>query len=441
MTSQKELLMSKANKTSRAFLWIFVTGIIAALVLPIIGYWLVIGRVPSVSVSKAQARLTAEYALVDVRSSSDYRECHIGGAVSWPWSNIKSIRTADEIPSALAGRKLLFICTAGITSSLAAAKINSITKDLHAYSVEGGMSAWLASPKGRLAQLPPTSLSRSTQANQSNLRQYPLWEQWASVLSSFVVKPLYMLLAVVIIIWLRRASTHDLRAFKLGIIAFLLGEGACALNYVFMGRSLFLEYLHMIGMLACFSFASWAITEAIDIRLLHITQKEKACAAAELCGRCIKYADVTCGFRRLFLMLIPALMVVAAMPLFVGTKLVSYNAEFLGTPFHCIHPIVYQVFEIRICPIYGLIFLAASFAALLFGGWSAISKSKLLFAAGFGAIGFCFLRLLLFRFFTDDLVWMAFWEEMTELLFIAGGMCVLWVFRKRLLNSENQIQP
>ena len=64
-------------------------------------------------------------------------------------------------------------------------------------------------------------------------------------------------------------------------------------------------------------------------------------------------------------------------------------------------------------------------------GWS-----KVLFAAGMGPLGFGFLRFVLFTAYRENLVWFAFWEEITELLYIFGVGVVLWIFRKALLQKQ-----
>ena len=58
-----------------------------------------------------------------------------------------------------------------------------------------------------------------------------------------------------------------------------------------------------------------------------------------------------------------------------------------------------------------------------------VAWSKVLFAAGCGALGFAFFRLILLQVFRDHLVWFSTWEELTELLFIASAGVVLWIFR------------
>jgi hypothetical protein len=35
--------------------------------------------------------------------------------------------------------------------------------------------------------------------------------------------------------------------------------------------------------------------------------------------------------------------------------------------------------------------------------------------------------------YADRLVWAIFWEELTELMFVAAVMFILWIFRRTLL--------
>jgi hypothetical protein len=58
--------------------------------------------------------------------------------------------------------------------------------------------------------------------------------------------------------------------------------------------------------------------------------------------------------------------------------------------------------------------------------------SKIFFAGAIGTSGFSLFRFLVFQGYRDNLVWMDFWEETTELLYIAGVVVILWYFRRSL---------
>jgi hypothetical protein len=61
--------------------------------------------------------------------------------------------------------------------------------------------------------------------------------------------------------------------------------------------------------------------------------------------------------------------------------------------------------------------------------------AKVLLACGTGFLAFGFFRLFLFAPYLDNLVWFVFWEEATEMIYVAGVAVALWVF-PRLLRQE-----
>jgi hypothetical protein len=65
--------------------------------------------------------------------------------------------------------------------------------------------------------------------------------------------------------------------------------------------------------------------------------------------------------------------------------------------------------------------------------------SKMIFAAAIGPFGFSLFRLVVFHGYRPNLVWMDFWEEMTEFIFILGVISVLWFFRKSLFKRESDV--
>jgi hypothetical protein len=66
---------------------------------------------------------------------------------------------------------------------------------------------------------------------------------------------------------------------------------------------------------------------------------------------------------------------------------------------------------------------------------------KVFFAAGIGAMGFSFFRLILLHCYSDNLVWFAAWEEITELLFSVGVLLVLRTFRAALFAESAAHSP
>ena len=405
--------------TARQVGWSNVVAIIGGLV-PVGLFWLVFARGPSVSVPEARQLLDqgqATAVLVDVRPASDYASNHVAGAVSLPRATISSLRSSRELPGALLGPKLLVICQDGLSSALAVDKLRALGVD--ARGVRGGMVAWLDYGDGKKSSLPFRPMSRL--------------EQWLAVIIAFGVKPVYMLVSLLLIIWLWRQPAADLAALRWGLIWFWIGENACSIDFLFYKRSSdFWEYLHGYGMAVSFSFVAYAVLEGVDQRVIKFSPEKERCAALSLCRACVKYADAPCGLKRLFTVMIPALMVLALMPLSAGFQLTSYVTDILGTIHNYHHLASSQLFELRYCPALALALLTASWLVLLFKQDQAVAISKVLLAAAVGPMSFGILRMFFVATFSDRLGWFDVWEEITELLFILSAGLVLWVFRHSL---------
>lgn len=62
---------------------------------------------------------------------------------------------------------------------------------------------------------------------------------------------------------------------------------------------------------------------------------------------------------------------------------------------------------------------------------------KVLLAAGVGSLIFNYLQLLFFKTYPDNLLWSNFWEELTELLYVLGVVCLLWIFQPKTDAAAN----
>jgi hypothetical protein len=297
-------------------------------------------------------------------------------------------------------------------------------------------------------------------------------EQWLVVITAFGVKPAYMLLSLVWIVWLWRRQAADLVALRWGLIWFLGGETACAVNYIFFGGlSSFTDYLHSFGMAVGFSFVAYAALDGVDARLIKYSAAKDRCAALSLCRACIKYAtgsagalagDVqaqpgrfdqaknsparaqalpVCGLRRLFMLLIPALIVVAFMLPCADLKTAAHRTCIFNSVQAYSDPLWSQLFEGRYCAWLAIGLLLASWAALLFKRQDPVAMAKVFFAAALGPLGFGLMRLFLRTAYADDLVWSNIWEELTELLFAVGVGFVLWTFQPSLFRDESAASP
>jgi hypothetical protein len=276
--------------------------------------------------------------------------------------------------------------------------------------------------------LPPESLVT---------RDIALFEQWLVVLTAFVVKPAYMLLSLLWIVWLWRSRASDLAALRWGLLFFLGGEAACAANYIlFSGDSALTDYLHSYGMAVGFSFVSYAVLEGADVRLIKYSQEKDRCAALSLCRACIKYAEVPCGLGRLFAFLLPAMIVISLMLPCATLNPVGQRVGVLHSPQIFQAPLWAQLFEGHYCAWVSIVLLAISWGVLLFKRNAPVAAAKIYFAAAMGPLGFGFMRLFLRVAYREDQARANIWEELTELTFVAGVGLVLWLFRGAFFKKE-----
>jgi rhodanese-related sulfurtransferase len=405
--------------------------------LPLGLYWLAFGRAPSITADKAKELLDsgATAALVDVRSAEDFARNHVEAAQNWPFKQISALGSSDNIPERFQGRRLLLICDSGLLSGMAAGKLRQLGRR-DVLNVDGGMQAWVASGDKPCGLALCRLKSASGDARSLPFRESTLLEQLAVVWTGFFVKPLYTLLsfAWMIVLWKSRAA--DLIAFRWAMLCFFVGENFCAANYLaYSDTSQLFEYLHSYGMVLCFGMTTFAVLEGIDLRLAKLSDPKAHCAALSLCHRCIKYADVPCGLRRVFLFLIPATAVLCLLPLCAEPLPVSYNTKIFGTFYNWSHPAICQIYEIRFLPAAAVLLFTVSWVVLQLRIDEPILWSKIFFSAAFGALGFSLFRLVLLQVYRDNLTWFAAWEELTELLFILAAGLVLWTFRRGLFPT------
>lgn len=253
----------------------------------------------------------------------------------------------------------------------------------------------------------------------STFRPSLLHEQILALAAFFGVKTVYTVLTAIMLVKLWRRREADLVAAWWALLAFFVGEAMCAVNVLACGDcNPILEYLHATGMvvfLACFIHA---IFLGIDARIVHYSDAAR-CTMTALCRGCVKHAPATaCGLRRLFLLLIPAAALLAALPFTADLQPIAYTTKILGGTHVYEHAIANQWYEFRFLP--GAAFILFVLAELRLAIWEKhpATLSKTLFAAGAGALGFSLLRLIMFVPFVQHQAWFAAWEELTELLMI-----------------------
>ncbi len=481
----------------RRMFWGVAALIVAGSLAPVVGYWLLFGRIPTVTPQEAKQRLRGNdepVTLVDVRASEHFLAGHIDGAVNWPLDAIRAAQSPDDLPTPLRGKTLLLVCDVGMASRLATWHLGK-NRIAPAMNVRGGIQEWIRSaanaqprrqpkadgrildwlhdttePQGgdfdrwRIGSLlqkgTGSELTRINAAENGGsevpvplfqqaagqdrvvefpFRPSPVLEQAAAVIAYFFFKPIYMMLSVLIALVIRKSRSPDLVALRWGMIFFFLGEAACAVNYFGYRETSYLwEYLHGLGMLLAFGFVTYAILEGIDRRILMLSAPDHRCAALSLCGGCIKCGEPSCGLKRVFFVLTPALLVLALMLPTADWQDNSYNTLVFGSVYNYVHLRVHQQFENWYCAAAAIAMFTASLAILAVKRENSIAAAKVAFAAGMGPLMFGMLRMILGGAYDQNRVWYLFWEETTELLFIFGVCLVLWIFRRTLFPHAEQ---
>jgi rhodanese-related sulfurtransferase len=426
------------DRSRRKGLWV-AAGVVVTWLVPLMLFWYFIGRAPTVDPDRARELLSrpdSEYMLVDTRLREDYAAGHIEGSVNWPFEHIMSTAGKASLPETVKNKKMILICYSGISSAVAASHLLALGHG-SILSVAGGMETWMAK-SGKPCLLSLCRLKTGSGETRSfPWRKSTLLEQWSACIAAFGIKPLYMLLSFILILWIRKLSSPDVAALRWALIGFLTGEAFCAVNYLFFGEdSYFVEYMHSFGMALAFGFSAYALFLALDHRVVHYGEAKRKCALLEQCGVCIKQADVSCAVRRLYLLATVVFALLSLMPLAADYHGITYNTEILGADYSYTHPAIYQIFEVRYCPVIALIFFAAGLATFYLRKADPLPFAKTLLASGLGFLGFSMFRLVLFQVYQDNLTWFVFWEEVTELIYVTGVGVTLWIFRGKLFREE-----
>jgi rhodanese-related sulfurtransferase len=425
------------NNKKRALIYVSILLILVGGI-PLLSYWLLIGRAPSVSVGKAHAVLSigeTKALLVDVRSVEEFSTSHIEGSFNWPYEQILERDPKDDFPKKWEGQTLFLICNSGVSSAAATLRLNQISRQ-EIYNVSGGIQAWVAEIGGLESSKFDKFQYASGETKQLPFRESTLFHQWVAVVAGFVVKPVYMLLSLVLIVFIREQKSFDLVLLKWGLTSFLLGEVACSVNYIiFKEQSLFYEYLHSLGMVLSFSLVGMAFFEGVDRRIIGYSDRDSRCSLITLCNGCIKHKDVPCGLKNVFELLALFFIVLTMIPLSSVALPVSYNTVILGTFYNYSHAGIHQLYEIRTCPMFALVLFFLSWIALKSQWERSLLFSKIFLGFGIGHLGFSIFRLFLLSVYRNDMVWFVFWEEFTELMFMVGVGCVIWIFKDRLIQA------
>jgi rhodanese-related sulfurtransferase len=409
--------------------------------LPLPLYWLLLGGIDCVTPEEARRELQEQpddFVLVDVRDKDAFAAEHLQAAVNWPLDAILKTDSTPEVPATFHNKTLLlFICDVGPDSRRAARHLDS---PWTARFIRGGLQEWVHSGRHELPSPLDTWVTASGVAPSRLNRPSPLYEQALAVLGFFFLKPIYTVLSLCVIIILWGCRSPDLAALRWSMVFFFIGENCCAVNYLaFEERSYLLEYLHSAGMLLFMGFGSYAVLDGLDRRIIGLSDAKRRCAAIGLCGQCIKHADVPCGLRRLFYVLLPLAMVLSLLLPTAGWHDTAYVTQVFGHPYVYGHLFAFQMFENWYCGLAALALFAISLVVLAVRKQAGIEVSKIFFAAGLGPLLFGGLRMLLGAAYDQNRVWYLFWEEGTELAMIVAVCIVLWIFHRPLGLWINRI--
>ena len=395
----------------------------------------IFSNVPTVSSKEAKDLLLRKpigTLLLDVQEKQEFDRIHVHESVNIPYDDLLQQSVNDDHMAMMQGKTVLVVCASGMAGATVTRELRK--NHIKAFNIKGGLSTWVADEGKTVTGITSLKTCSGKEAF-FPFRIAPSHEQWLAVLTGYGIKPLYTLLSFILVIILWKKSEIEIKALKYAMIFFFLGENFCAANYLFFHHESYLfEYFHSLGMVLCFGFAAYALFEGIDKYVFHYFDLRKNCALLGLCIQCIKYEKVSCALKRSFIFLSFSASAIAIMPLFAELKMVSYNTKIWGTFYNYSHPVIYQVFEVRYCPIIASAAFASAAFTLLIKKTEPFPLAKILFAGACGAMGFSFFRFILFHGFQDNLVWMEFWEEITEFIFIAGVTLLLWLFRHSLFK-------
>jgi rhodanese-related sulfurtransferase len=363
--------------------------------------------------------------ILDLREERAYRQGHIPGAIRMDMDNIEGYLKKIRIPIQ---HTIVPVCERGWQSQIAAASIMAHGYR-NVYNLVGGNTGWeemgyplqpaVGNNPGKTRLKPP-------------IIEISLLSQLAMTLAAFVVKPAYIVMTFLLIVILWRKKSRDLVLIRHAMVLFFIGENACSLNYlVASNSSVWLEFVHGLGMVGMFFLLIWGLVVFFDERVVHYLDFERVCVFQRHCKSCWKKEKVTCGLHRLALYLLPALAFTALIPLTMPLR-----------PFRIIMPVFlsevlwlkdfWNLFlEFRVYPILGALGFIIAYLWMR-KGRRALTKAQLPFFLALGFTVYSYFRFGLFLTFNENQAWADWWEESTEFILVALVMVLLMVFKNQL---------
>lgn len=359
--------------------------------------------------------------LVDVRTEQEYRAGHAAGALWVPLGTLGGFVASGAVPRE---RPIITICAHGKRSVAGATEILARGHQ-RVSSLAGGTAAWQALGFPIETGLSAPSPGKVTLVDTSFL------EQVVVVATAFVVKPVYMLLALILGIVLIRRPDHDLVLLGRGMLLFFVGEALCALRVVIGGACDPLEVGHGLGMVAMGAWVAWGLIELVDRRVLGYSDLGRTCVLSRFCQRCWKREDVRCGLQRTMLFLLPVFALLCLVPLTAIPRPQVLDYPVFGSMVRDeVTPFI-EILQIRVYPLLALWLFAVAFIDVL-AGKPGLERAKAPFFVGMGFLTFALLRFLLQQAFGEAVFWANAWEEATELATVLSLIWIVWTFRTQL---------
>ena len=406
--------------------------IFCGLLVPPVIFAMLYLQAPSISPEKARKIIDegrGNSVLIDVRSAQEFEKFHLEGALNIPLAEIQ----ADGNPawrSPLKNREHIFlICSMGYLSARATERLHRFGFS-NARNIEGGMDAWQAGGKMDSERSPIRVHTPDGFIPGVPRLDFSLFEQALISFAAFGIKPLYGLISLGLILILFKNRKTDAVALKWSMIAFFMGENACAVNFLFFDeQSLLMEYLHMYGMMVSFGFASYAFMVMLDTRVIGFTGKDEKCVLIANCRNCYKYQPVSCNLRVMFLYLVPATAIIAGIPLSGDLGSYFYVGDVFGSDVLFGHFLYQQVIEYRFCSLLSLVFLVIAGFYLYKFREQGMPVAKVYFAAALGPLSFGLMRFVMFTAYQGNPLWAEVWEELTEFIFVGFVLWMVWRWR------------
>lgn len=363
--------------------------------------------------------------IIDIREPAEYLSGHLPGAINVPILELDGFLSRAHATRA---QPLVLVCAAGVNAALAVPTARLYGRE--PVVLAGGMVAWSrAGLEVAVGPSPSPDVERMIP-----VRPFTRFQQTVASASGCVIKPIYLLLSLVLIRVLRRATAAPLRLLRHGMLCFFVGEMLCAANFFFHRPGLWfpIEILHGLGMVAMSAFVPWGFWRLLDERVLHFTAPGQGCMLQRFCGQCWKRDPVRCGVHDLMFPLLVGLAALALMPLSAPLRPTMFRTEIFGSVADYGEPIVNHLVELRLYPIVGALLFLGTLFFLLRGGTGSVRRVEPVFYAALGFTLYPMFRHLLANAYRESLYWSDFWEELTELLTVTAVGAVLVLFRRQL---------